>query len=404
MRTCPVRRTFTLHEIRILSNTTVLSQTSPAARVAPPYVRFSRKDPRHFLKTLRENVNAYFEENQLSRTADYRMGLKTAIMLSAFFIPLLLVLSGVLPGAWALLGYAVMGLGTAGIGLGVMHDANHGSVSRVKWINDALGYTMNLVGGSAFTWKIQHNLLHHSYTNIYELDEDIHDKPFLRLSPHGVLKPHHRFQHLYALALYCLATLSWVTLKDFRQWNTYRQNGLAAKGGFEPRRELIIMIATKALYFGLVLALPIALGLSWWIAVLGFVLAHAIAGLVITVIFQLAHVVEGPDHYVPHPSGTMENTWAIHQLGTTANFAPGSAWVTWFTGGLNHQVEHHLFPHISHLHYRKLSEIVRNTAREFDLPYYEYPSLWSALRSHLRVLKALGQTEPVAAATQAQPA
>ncbi len=94
----------------------------------------------------------------------------------------------------------------------------------------------------------------------------------------------------------------------------------------------------------------------------------------------------------------------IHQLGTTANFAPGSAWVTWFTGGLNHQVEHHLFPHISHLHYRKLSEIVRNTAREFDLPYYEYPSLWSALRSHLRVLKALGQTEPVAAATQAQPA
>jgi linoleoyl-CoA desaturase len=387
-----------------LSNTTVLSPKSPEARVAPPYVRFSRKDPRHFLKTLRENVNAYFEENQLSRTADYRMGLKTAIMLAAFFIPLVLVLSGVLPGAWALLGYALMGVGTAGIGLGVMHDANHGSVSRVKWINEALGYTMNLVGGSAFTWKIQHNLLHHSYTNIYELDEDIHDKPFLRLSPHGVLKPHHRFQHIYALALYCLATLSWVTLKDFRQWNTYRQNGLAAKGGFKPGRELAIMSFTKALYFGLVLALPIALGLSWWIAVLGFVLAHAIAGLVITVIFQLAHVVEGPDHYVPHPSGTMENTWAIHQLGTTANFAPGSAWVTWFTGGLNHQVEHHLFPHISHLHYRKLSEIVRNTAREFDLPYYEYPSLWSALRSHLRVLRTLGQTEPVPAATQAQPA
>lgn len=312
-------------------------------------------------------------------------------MFALFATPLVFVLTGLLPGAWALLGYAIMGFGTAGIGLGVMHDANHGSVSRRKWINEFLGYSMNLVGGSSFTWKIQHNLLHHSYTNIYELDEDIHDKPFLRLSPHGVLKRHHSFQHIYALGLYCLATLSWVTLKDFRQWNAYRKNGLAEKGGFRPGRELTLMIVSKVLYFALVIGLPVALGLSWWIALLGFVLAHAIAGLVITVIFQLAHVVEGPDHFVPHPSGTMENTWAIHQLGTTANFATGSRIVTWFTGGLNHQVEHHLFPHISHLHYTKLSEIVRRTAKDFDLPYYEFPSLWSALRSHLRVLRALGQ-------------
>ncbi|MBI1193954.1 MAG: acyl-CoA desaturase [Bacteroidetes bacterium] len=362
-----------------------------AKTASPPYVRFNRKDPRQFLKALRENVNTYFEENKISRTADFRMGVKTAVMLSMFFAPLALIYAGVLPGAWALLLYAVMGLGTAGIGLGVMHDANHGSVSRRKWVNEMLGYTMNLVGGSSFTWKIQHNLLHHSYTNIYELDEDIHDKPFLRLSPHGVVKPHHRFQHLYALGLYCLATISWVTLKDFRQWNEYRKNGLAAKAGFEPRKELIIMSVTKALYFSLLLVLPIVLGVNPWIAVLGFVLAHAIAGFIITTIFQLAHVVEGPDHYVPHPSGTMENTWAIHQLGTTANFASGSPVVTWFTGGLNHQVEHHLFPHISHVHYRKLSHIVRQTAREFDLPYYEYSSLWTALKSHLRVLKALGQ-------------
>jgi len=380
-----------VEEPPILSTTKTLSPEVSLKKAPPPYVRFNRKDPQQFLKTLRENVNTYFEQNNVSRTADFRMGIKTAVMLSMFFAPLALIYMGILPGAWALLLYAVMGLGTAGIGLGVMHDANHGSVSRRKWVNEALGYTMNLVGGSSFTWKIQHNLLHHSYTNIYELDEDIHDKPFLRLSPHGIVKPHHRFQHFYALGLYCLATISWVTLKDFRQWNEYRKNGLAAKGGFEPRKELIIMSVTKAIYFSVLLVLPIVLGVNPWIAVLGFVLAHAIAGFIITTIFQLAHVVEGPDHFVPHPSGTMENTWALHQLGTTANFASASPVVTWFTGGLNHQVEHHLFPHISHVHYRKLSHIVRRTAREFDLSYYEYPSLWSALKSHLRVLKALGQ-------------
>ncbi len=374
----------------ILSNSVSLSPEIPKT-AAPPYVRFNRKDPRFFLKTLRENVNTYFEENQLSRTADFRMAIKTLIMLSMFLVPLIVLYTGIVPGAWALMLYVVMGFGTAGIGLGVMHDANHGSVSRRKWINEGLGYTMNLVGGSSFTWKIQHNLLHHSYTNIYELDEDIHDKPGLRLSPHGVVKPMHRFQHIYALGLYCLATISWVTLKDFRQWNTYRKNGLAAKAGFEPRRELIIMAATKLLYFVLLLALPLVLGTPLWIVLTGFMVLHAISGFVITTIFQLAHVVEGPDHFVPHQSGTMENTWALHQFGTTANFASGSALVTWFTGGLNHQVEHHLFPHISHLHYRKLSEVVRRTAQEFGVPYYEYPSLFSALKSHLRVLKALGR-------------
>ncbi len=367
------------------------ARPSAEGRTPPPFVRFERRDPQHFLRTLRRNVNAYFEENGISKTADGRMAVKAAVMFGLYLVPLALVVAFAPAWGWVLAAYAVMGLGTAGIGLGVMHDANHGSISRRRWVNNALSYSMNLIGGSAFTWKIQHNVLHHSYTNIYELDEDIHDKPFLRLSPHGELKSVHRYQHWYALALYTLATLSWVSLKDFRQWAKYRDDGLAEKGGFDARREFRILLVSKLAYaFGLV-ALPILAGAAWWAVVAGFVLMHGIAGFIITTIFQLAHVVEGPDHYVPHPSGTMENTWAVHQLGTTANFARKSRLVTWLTGGLNHQVEHHLFPHISHVHYRKLGDIVKATAEEFGIPYYEYPTIPRAVASHLRVLKALGR-------------
>lgn len=357
----------------------------------PPFVRFNRKDPKHFLRTLRKNVNAYFEDNGIQKTADYRMGLKAAAMFATYLVPLAVVIATAPPAWGVLLAYAIMGLGTAGIGLGVMHDANHGSISRKRWVNKLLSYSMNMIGGSSFTWKIQHNVLHHSYTNIYELDEDIHDKPFLRLSPHGELKPVHRFQHIYALFLYTLATLSWVSLKDFRQWAKYKADGLAEKGGFNANRELVVLTISKILYAFTLVALPILAGAAWWAVLIGFVLMHGIAGFIITTIFQLAHVVEGPDHYVPHPSGTMENTWAVHQLGTTANFARKSAIVTWWTGGLNHQVEHHLFPHISHLHYRKLGDIVKATAEEFGIPYYEYPTIPKAVGSHLRVLKALGR-------------
>jgi linoleoyl-CoA desaturase len=365
-------------------------------RKAPPYVRYNRKDPKHFLRTLRQNVNAYFEENGLQKTADYRMGLKALTMFALYLVPLAVVIATAPPVWGVLLAYAIMGFGTAGIGLGVMHDANHGSISRKRWVNKLLSYSMNMIGGSSFTWKIQHNVLHHSYTNIYELDEDIHDKPMLRLSPHGELKPVHRYQHIYALFLYTLATLSWVSLKDFRQWAKYKAEGLAEKGGFNADRELVVLTISKILYAVALVALPIIAGAAWWAVLLGFVLMHAIAGFIITTIFQLAHVVEGPDHYVPHPSGTMENTWAVHQLGTTANFARKSAIVTWLTGGLNHQVEHHLFPHISHLHYRKLGDIVKSTAEEFGIPYYEYPTIPKAVGSHLRVLKALGRGSALA--------
>jgi len=354
-------------------------------------VKFARKDPHNFFPTIRKRVNEYFEKNNIKKTGNIQLHLKTLFVFSLYFIPFILILTNVLP-IWAvIISYLIMGLGNSGIGLCVMHDANHGSYSKNKWINTLMEYSMNMIGASSFTWKIQHNVLHHSYTNIYELDEDIDDKPFLRLSPEGKLKWYHKFQHYYAPFLYSMATLSWVTQKDFKQLINYNKSGMTERCGFNPTKEWLIMIFSKTFYYFYMLILPVLLGVPIWLTIVGFVLLHMVSGLVITTIFQLAHVVEGPEHSdIPH-SGQMDNTWAIHQLKSTANFACENKLITFLVGGLNYQIEHHLFPTISHIHYDKISKIVKSTAKEFNLPYYEYSKFHEAVASHLKILRLLGE-------------
>lgn len=354
-------------------------------------ISFSKKDPSNFFHTIRSRVNAYFEENNIKKTGGFELHFKTIIMLILYLGPFALIMTQVLP-IWAtFLCYMIMGLGFSGIGLSVMHDANHGSYSKSPWLNNLMGYSMDFLGASSFTWKIQHNILHHSYTNIHHIDEDITGKAFLRLTPGEKLKKYHRFQHIYAMLLYCFATISWVLKKDFMQLAGYNKDGTTVKYGFNPKRETIFMIIAKILYIFYSIGLPIILGVPVWIVLLGFVIMHMVAGLLITTIFQLAHVVEGPEHFSAPDDGKMESTWFIHQLKTTANFAPKNRLITWFVGGLNFQIEHHLFPKISHIHYRNIAKIVKKTAKEFDLPYHEYSKFGVALKSHLRFLKMLGQ-------------
>lgn len=354
--------------------------------------KFAKALPNGFFRTLNTRVNQYFTKNHIAKTGNIKMYLKTANMLAMFLIPLVLMYFDVISGWWMLLGYLVMGFGMSGIGLCVMHDANHGAYSKYKWMNKLMSYMLNVIGGSSFTWKIQHNVLHHTYTNVYTIDEDIDDKPFLRLSPYGKLKKYHRFQHIYAMAIYSLATISWILYKDFKQLRHYNKDGLTTQNGFNPTLETLAMIGNKAVYVFMIIVLPILLGQAWYIVLLGFLIMHLFAGLYITTIFQLAHVVEGPKQTsTTVEPDSLENTWAIHQLLTTANFSTKSKLITWFSGGLNHQIEHHLFPNICHIHYPQIAKIVRETVKEFNLPYYEYDRFFEAVASHLRMLKSFGE-------------
>jgi linoleoyl-CoA desaturase len=290
-----------------------------------------------------------------------------------------------------LLLFAVMGLGTAGIGLSIMHDANHGAYSRRPWINQALGYTLNLVGGNAFNWKIQHNVLHHTYTNVYDVDEDISPRGALRMAPESPWKSFHRYQHIYAWVLYTLMTLVWVVGKDFIRFARYQREGFVAKQKANSGMEWLILTTTKLIYFSLVIVVPVVLlPFALWQVLIGFLIMHFISGFILAVIFQPAHVVEGTSYFQPDANGTLENSWAVHQLHTTTNYAMNNGLLNWFAGGLNFQIEHHLFPNICHVHYRQLAPIVQATAKEFGVPYKVKPTFWDALVAHRQMLQQLG--------------
>lgn len=347
---------------------------------------------REFTLTLNKRVNEYFKTNNVSRVANTEMVIKTIVMFGLYFIPYGFIISGlVLSPGWIFIWVLIMSLGLAGIGLSVMHDANHGAYSNKKWVNNLLGYSLNLVGANAFNWKIQHNVLHHTYTNVHEEDEDISPRGILRLSPHSNWRWFHKYQFIYAWFLYGLMTIVWMVFKDFVRIIRYQQNGLARSNGANMVREWSILIFTKVVYVGYIFVIPFVFTpLSGWQILIGILTMHYIAGFMLAIIFQPAHVIEGTEYPLPNEHHKMENTWAVHQLFTTTNFGNKSRWFSWYVGGLNFQIEHHLFPNICHVHYRKISGIVESTAYEFNLPYKSAITFADALLGHGRLLKQLG--------------
>jgi linoleoyl-CoA desaturase len=346
-----------------------------------------------FFSTLNQRVNEYFKSNNISRYANAEMKFKTLFMYSLYLIPYLLMITGTVSNPLVMfLSCLIMGVGLAGIGLSVMHDANHGGYSNKAWVNNLLGYSLNLVGGSAFNWKVQHNVLHHTYTNIHDVDEDISPRGVLRMTPHGDWKAIHQFQHMYAWFFYGLMTLVWVLVKDFVRITKYHKDGLVKKQKANITTEWIILIVTKLFYISYIVVLPLTvLEITWWQLLIGFVGMHYVAGFILAIIFQPAHVIEGTEYPLPNEEGRMENNWAIHQLHTTTNFANKNMLLSWYVGGLNFQVEHHLFPNICHVHYRKISSIVKETAQEYGLPYKAEPTFIGALIGHAKLLKQLGE-------------
>jgi len=341
---------------------------------------------REFLKTLRQRVDAYFRESGKSRHANGAMIFKTVFIFAGMggsYAALLTEFYGLTPLWWITLGFF-----TAMCGLNVGHDAIHGSYSSSKTVNRWLSYSFNLIGANAYLWDIAHNVVHHSYTNIPDHDEDLEGGVVLRLCPSQPKKPQHRFQHLYAFFLYGLASLMWVFHKDFYK---FYKGQIGPKAFTPPAIEHFKLFFFKALHIGLYLGVPLfVLNQPIWLIVLGFVLMHYVEGFFMAIIFMLAHVVEGTSFPEPSEQGSVENSWAVHQLYTTADFARKNGLLTFLAGGLNFQVEHHLFPNICHIHYPALSEIVKETAEEFGHPYLDNPSFFGAIASHYRFLKKTG--------------
>ena len=347
-----------------------------------------------FNKTLKGRVEQYFAERGLSKSGNWRMLLKTAIILGSLATSYVLLVFFSASLLMAVITALVISQIFVLIGFNIMHDGNHGSYSKSKRLNRLMGFTIDLIGGSHLLWRQKHNILHHTYTNIDELDDDLKSAGLLRLSPDQKLRPWHRFQHLYAFPVYSLLTLSWVTYTDFKKFfsgriGSYKLRKISASEG-------TLFFLTKIFYFVYMIGIPLLFHPVLYVLI-AFVVIHLVVGLTFSVTFQLAHTLEGNTFPIPdHDTGGIDNEWAIHQVETTANFAPGNSLAAWYLGGLNFQIEHHLFPEICHMHYPQISKIVKETCRDFSIAYVSYPTVRSAIAGHYRFLRTLGRNTAMA--------
>jgi linoleoyl-CoA desaturase len=345
-----------------------------------------------FGKELRDRINHYFLKNNLSKKFNSLMLLKSFIYLALFFSIYGSILLGGFSYGTTIILWMFLGALTAGIGFNIGHDANHGAYSSSEWINRFMGASFLLLGADMYCWKVLHNTIHHSYTNIFEADGDLHPVSILRFDRRSSKLKIHRFQYLYAPLLYSFTSLIWVFRKDFQQIR--RKKHLIFDIPAASRLQIFTLIFFKSIYYFAFLVLPlIILNHSWWQVLTGFLAMHFVAGFCLAIVFQLGHLVEGPDFPQLDPENTILGSWWTHQLSTASNFSTQSRIAEWLFGGLNFQIEHHLFPKICHIHYRALSPIVKSTALEYGLPYHERPHFFSAFKSHITILKKLGTSD-----------
>jgi linoleoyl-CoA desaturase len=345
--------------------------------------------PQSFHSELKKRINSYFQETGKSVTGNVQLYFK-AIVLFLSFIGLYVHLVFFTPTTiFAIIECALLGCVTAGVGFNIMHDGAHGSFSKYKWLNKMAAISLNLLGGSHFMWNMKHNVIHHAYTNIDGLDDDIDIKPWLRMSTTQPKYLMHRYQHIYFWFLYALLYILWIFVLDYQKY-------FKRKIGSMPLKRMTfsdhaIFWGFKIFYIAMFIVIPIyTVGFVSWI--IGFLSYSIVGGLVISIVFQLAHTVEHTSFPMPdEATGKLEDEWAIHQLKTTANFAPRNKMINWFVGGLNFQVEHHLFPKISHIHYPAINKIIKQACSEFNVPYIEYRRMRHAVASHVSFLRQMGR-------------
>ena len=342
-----------------------------------------------FHQELKRRVNNYFTESKKPATGDFSLYFKAVLFWVSYVALYVHVVFFTPPALFALLECLVMGGLTAAIGFNVMHDGGHGSFSDSKFWNKIAAFSVNALGASGIMWNNKHNIIHHTYTNIDGIDDDIEIKPMLRMCPTQKKYFIHRFQHIYVWFLYTLLLIIWVFATDYTKYFSKKVGSVAIKkmSGFE---HFAFWIAKAGYAFGMI-AVPIYfVGFVPWL--LGFLTIAMFAGFVLSIVFQLAHTVEETTFPVPSTDvNKIENEWAIHQIETTANFATKNKLISWLVGGLNFQIEHHLFPKISHIHYPAISKIIKQTCEEYGIKYNEFPKMRHAIVSHASHLKKMGR-------------
>lgn len=341
-----------------------------------------------FHTELKRRINEYFESTGKSLSGNARLYTKAIILVTVFLFLYIHLVFFTPVVILAVLESILLGIVVAGIGFNIMHDGAHGSFSKYKWVNNMAAFSLNVLGGSSFMWNVKHNVIHHAYTNVDGVDDDIDIQPWMRMSSTQPRLAMHRYQHVYFWFLYSLLYILWIFVLDYQKYFKRRVGNMPIKK--MSVADHLIFWSFKLFYLFVFVAVPIYVtGFMAWL--IGFLTFTLVAGFVLSIVFQLAHTVEHTHFPMPGEGGKLEDEWAIHQLKTTANFAPKNKFISWLVGGLNFQIEHHLFPKVSHVHYANLRRIIKQACAEYGIPYIEYPRMSQAVVSHVSFLKQMGR-------------
>ena len=342
-----------------------------------------------FFKNLKKKVDGYFANKKLHPAGNGKLYFKSAILVFTaasiyvtivFFTPIALI---------SVLLCLILGFNLAVIGFNIMHEGGHQSFSKHPWLNQTSAYFLNVLGGNTYYWKIKHNINHHTYTNIEGMDSDIDVKPFMRLHEGQPIHSYHRFQHIYWFVLYGISYLAWVFYEDFQKYCSGKVSAINERK-ILALKEHFIFWTTKTLFILVYMVIPIIM-VGWWQWLIGFLIITFTCGLFISIVFQLAHVIGGTQfHSANTGDKNGKQEWAVHQICSTANFGTSSRFLHWLLGGLNFQIEHHLFPRVSHIHYPAISVLVKEACKESNIVYHEYTSMFKAVIAHILHLRELG--------------
>lgn len=365
---------------------TVNAVQSPPVDATTGKLKFSGDNTFH--RELRRRVDDYFVHSGRKQRDNARMYLKTAIILTSFFASYVLLVFVAATWWQGLLLSVALGITTAQIGFNIQHDAGHQAYSERRSINKWMARTLDLVGGSSYIWHWKHAHFHHTYVNIDGYDSDINLGALARFSPQQRRYWHHRWQHIYLWMLYGFTVVSWHLHDDFRDilTATIGKHSIPRPRG----KDLLIFVLGKVIFFSLAFGLPLAFH-SISAVLLYYTVVAVVAGLLLALVFQLAHVVEEASFPSPNEPGRMDTPWAVHQIETTVNFSRDNWLITWLVGGLNFQIEHHLFPRICHIHYPAISRVVEATCLEYGIPYRANRSFGAGIASHYRWLRWMGK-------------
>lgn len=334
-----------------------------------------------FYRKIKEKVEKAIPRNK--RRDDQRMTIKGLCLLVSYFFALGLYIY--FCNWWTAIVY---GFFCSQIGVNIMHDGNHGAFTSSKTLTWIAGHTLELVGSSSVVYRRSHNYGHHSCVNHYELDRAFDTTyPLIRLHANQDRMWYHKYQHYYGWIIYTLVNFGdlFGTFDEF-----FWMSNFPNRRGSTSISSFIFQVFVKLCWLFYAILIPtyihgyVNIFPVWLLYMLTFGVGYAL-------FFAVNHWTLDAG-FVDNQNISNTN-WGVLQVENSINFALDSTFWTWLTGGLNYQIEHHLFPAMVHTRLPEISSIVQEVCKEYGVTYFAYPSFWTALKGHYDLLKALGSYE-----------